>query len=344
MKGKNKLVSNKNTLLKILFFIIIFLMSINLLSFIYENSGISKYIPINNKYDDENEVIAYIDGEPITLNSTGNKIDSIIYYKNNSENLNFNREIAADYKSIAKFTVSEEVIYREGVKVGIKASRDEISEYQNSIMENLETYLNMSEDEILKKYNISEVDFRKNLEKNIIVYKYLKERTKVDDSEARKYYEENIDEFNEYRYLDILIEKEYIGKNNKKVIRDYEDAREIAMEIMKNLKNGEDFKKTGKEFENKIEGVRYLDMGYINPDEVDGVVDEEIIKLENGKIMDRPVKNRYGYNIIMKVDSRYVNFESIKSNIKEELVYKEQIEILNKLNSEYNVVMNEKYK
>lgn len=126
--------------------------------------------------------------------------------------------------------------------------------------------------------------------RNLAYIDYVKEITSED--EINKYYEEKVYGEINTKHMLVQITEEVTDENAKK----------MAEEIIKKLNSGEDFDKVAKEYGNKI---TFEELGYNGFDS--SLVNEYVEaskKLENGTYSKEPVKTRYGYHIIYKIDQK----------------------------------------
>lgn len=199
--------------------------------------------------------------------------------------------------------IIEKIISQEAEKLGLKVTDEEVDkEIKNyiSYFENEEKFK-----EFLKQSNITEEYFRKEIKKEILISKYKEEVLKdieIPIDEAKKYYEDNIDSFRDYRVRarHILVKTE-----------------DEAKEILKQLKNGKDFAELAKEKSICPSASKGGDLGYIGKDSM--LLPEfkkAALSLEPGQISDI-VKTEKGYHIIKvedKIDKLY-SFDEVKDDI-----------------------------
>lgn len=119
---------------------------------------------------------------------------------------------------------------------------------------------------------------------------YLK--TKIDQDEIQKYYDENV--YGEINTKHILIE-------TSDEVTD-EQAKAKAKEIIAKLDSGKSFDEVAKEYG---DAVVYEDLGYNGFDS--GLATEYVEAskaLENGTYSKEPVKTDFGYHVIYRVDQK----------------------------------------
>ncbi len=126
--------------------------------------------------------------------------------------------------------------------------------------------------------------------RNLAYLDYVKEITPEED--IKKYYDENVYGEINTKHMLVQITDEVTDENAKK----------MAEEIIKKLDSGEEFDKVAKEYGNKI---IFEELGYNG---FDSSLASEYVeaskKLENKKYSKEPVKTKFGYHIIYKIDQK----------------------------------------
>lgn len=174
----------------------------------------------------------------------------------------------------------------------------------------------------------------------------------VTDKEIEKYYDENI--FADITAKHILITSD---ANTKSTDAEKQEAEEKALntakEVIKKLKNGEDWDKLAKEYS---QDESNKDKGGLLPEFVHGdmVKDFEVAakNLKKGEYTTTPVKTTYGYHIIYKVDQKEEKpkLEVVKDDIIQTLANEKltndstlQITAMEKLREKYDVKIQDSY-
>lgn len=183
----------------------------------------------------------------------------------------------------------------------------EVDEQVQQCFQVYSLYYGYTEEQFLQSSGFSSKDeFREYMvfdyKRNLAYLDYVKEITSED--EINKYYEEKVYGEINTKHMLVQITEEVADENAKK----------MAEEIIKKLNSGEDFDKVAKEYGNKI---TFEELGYNGFDS--SLVSEYVEaskKLENGKYSKEPVKTRYGYHVIYKIDQKdKPSIEEIKEKI-----------------------------
>lgn len=220
--------------------------------------------------------------------------------------------------------IIEQIISQKAKELGIEVTDKEVEE-------EIKNYINYFENEekfkeFLKQSNITEEYFRKEIKKEMLISKYKEEVLKdveISIDEAKKYYEDNIDLYRDYRVRarHILVKTE-----------------DEAKEILKQLNNGKDFAELAKEKSIGPSAANGGDLGYFGKGQMVPEFEKAAFSLEPGQISDI-VKTQYGYHIIKvedKIDKVY-SFDEVKDNVIEELKNREYDKKLKELRENADV-------
>ena len=158
-----------------------------------------------------------------------------------------------------------------------------------------------------------------NYRRDLAVKDYIKSTIK--DKEVEKYYEENI--YGDVRVKHILIEPETLtGMTTEEIEDAKKDALKTAKDLIKKLKNGEDFDKLAKEYsDDKSNSEKGGDLGWFNTGEMEKEFEKASFELKKGKYTTSPVETSYGYHIIYKTDEKdKPKLKDVKEDILDTLV------------------------
>ena len=154
-----------------------------------------------------------------------------------------------------------------------------------------------SEDELRE---IISLDYKRDLAIQDYVAKDV-----VTDEEVKDYYENKV--IGDVKASHILIKPDTSDDDSEEVKeKKEEEALKEAESIIKKLDDGEDFSKLAKKYsDDKATASKGGDLGYFNNDDN---LDEDFVTaaagLKKGKYTTEPVKTKYGYEIILKVDEK----------------------------------------
>ncbi len=182
----------------------------------------------------------------------------------------------------------------------------------------------------LEDSGMEEKYFRQEMKTQLLYWKIRDKVTakiKVDDAEAQKYYQDNIDYYTEpagmqVSHILVATEKE-------------------ALDILAQLKAGSDFAELAQQSSTCPSKEVGGDLGTINEESnLDATFKEAALKLQPGEITQEPVKTDYGYHLIKagdKVETKVHPFEEVKNSVvadleqqKKDKAFGEYLENLNK--------------
>ncbi len=159
---------------------------------------------------------------------------------------------------------------------------------------------------------------------------YVEKKSKVTDAEAKNYYEKNKSDFVEVKAQHILIKNKNTANN-----------------LYQRIKKGESFDDIAKNYsEDETTKSSAGDLGYFTKGMMVKEFEDTAFSLSAGEVSE-PVKTIYGYHIIKVNDKRKISFDDSKDRIikmMREKKKKENFEnLINKIKSENQVIINEKY-
>ena len=241
------------------------------------------------------------------------------------------------------------ILNSEMDKYDIKVSKSEIDAAEEEAVSRFASKEQFKE--LLKANGASYEDFRKNLEQEIRIKKYVDSISMVSigDSEAEKYYKKNPAKFEypeQVRASHILIsanldaEKAKLKKDNKdltpeeintqaeaKMSEARDKAEALRAEAEKNPSSFAELAK--KNSQDKISAVKGGDLGFFTKDEMTEEFSKAAFSLKPETISG-VIKTPYGYHIIMVTDRKEAGkytFEETKKDIKELLENQEKMKI-----------------
>ena len=176
----------------------------------------------------------------------------------------------------------------------------------------LQQYFGVSTEEELEEM------LRLEYKRNKAVKEYISDN--LTDKEIKKYYEDNI--YGEIKASHILISVDVDDKATDDEKKEAEEnALKKAKEVIKKLDNGKDFAKLAKEYStDEATKEKGGDLGYFQPSDMVDEFSSAVRELKKGKYNTEPVKTKFGYHIILKVDEKETaELKDVKSEIKEKL-------------------------
>lgn len=204
---------------------------------------------------------------------------------------------------------------------------DEEKEYLNNQIDELKSSAkenNISYDDLLSYYGFkSDKDvkeyFRLTYRRDLAVNEYVQKDLK--DSEIEKYYEDEV--YGDIKVKHILIAPDTTDDmSSEEKEKAEKTAKKEAEDIIKKLKDGEDFDKLAKKYSDDSSNAKKGgDLGWISTGDMVEEFDAAAFKLKKGKYTTSPVKTTYGYHIIYKVDEKdKPKLDEAKDDIIETLV------------------------
>ena len=303
----------------------------------------------------KNEAVATVNGETITLGNYEkllalNKLSMESYY--GSDIWSKEVEDGKTYKDTLKDMVlqtmiSSEVVYQQAKKDKILPTDEQVQEQIDSFNEQVKNdkeYQNK-----LKKMGIDEeflkYQFSRDLANNNLKAKFTDD-TKISESEMKKYYEENKDDF----YTDTVTASHILLKtidDNGNELSDEKkkEAKKKAEEALKKVKSGEDFAQVAKEYSEDSTASNGGELGTFGRGQMVSEFENAAFSMKPGEISDI-IKTQYGYHIIKvteRVDEQK-SYDDVKDEIKSTLAsqeyskYIEKIEKNTKIEKSENVV------
>ena len=201
---------------------------------------------------------------------------------------------------------------KEYVKEQI-AELEEVAESNGMTFISYINYYGFEDKEAVEEY------FVLNYRRDLAVNDYVKSTIK--DKEVEKYYKENI--YGDIRVKHILIEPETLtGMTTEEIADAKKEAEKTAKDIIKKLKDGEDFDKLAKEYsDDKSNSDKGGDLGWFNTGEMEKEFEKASFELKKGKYTTTPVETSYGYHIIYKTDEKAKpELKDVKEEILDTLV------------------------
>lgn len=141
------------------------------------------------------------------------------------------------------------------------------------------------------------------------------------DKEINKYYEENI--FGDIKVKHILITPNTLeGMTTEETEKANKEALNTAKEVIKKLNAGEDFDKLVKKYsEDEATKNNNGDLGWVATGDMLEEFEDAAFALKKGSYTTTPVKTKYGYHIILKVDEKTKpTLKDVKEDITNTLV------------------------
>jgi peptidyl-prolyl cis-trans isomerase C len=221
--------------------------------------------------------------------------------------------------------ITNELLFQETKKKGIKAEEQAINEQLNKIKQrfpNEEAYKST-----IGKMNLSEADIITQIEKGLSIQQLVKQefspKVNVSDKETRAYYDGHQDMFKrpeEVRASHILIKVDSKADKSQKA-----DAYKKISEIQVKIKQGGDFATLAKEFSEGPSNVKGGDLGFFKRGQMVKPFEEAAFALSPGQVSGI-VETRFGYHIIKvfeKNPESVSEYSAVKDRLKQSLEQQE---------------------
>lgn len=203
---------------------------------------------------------------------------------------------------------------------------DEEKEYIDEQIESIKNSAteNMTFEQILAYYGFESEDdlrdyFSLTYKRNKAVNEYVAGTIK--EKEIKKYYEDSI--YGQINVKHILIEPETLdGMTTEETKEAEEKALKEAKEVIKKLKNGEEWDTLAEKYSDDSSNAKKGgDLGWISTGDTESEFEEAAFALKKGSYTTSPIKTKYGYHIIYKVDEKEKpSYEDSKEGIIDTLV------------------------
>lgn len=296
-----------------------------------------RLLPASYKNYSNNKVYATIGDAKIT----GNDLNSVmgpIFYSNGLQKMD-DSQIETLESTMLEYLVNIEVLYKEAKENNIEVTDDQVQENYDQTISNINSQYNLSEEEYLEKFDLTEEKLKQRIKKELMGAEYLEDYSDVSEEEAKNYYEKNKNDYNQVRVSHILIsnyeDNEEVSDSQK------EKNKQTAEELLKMALDGEDFSTLANTYSDDSSASNGGDLGYLTKDEMGSNFAEIAFSMENGEIYDEIIETSNGYHIIKKIDEKNQDFDDIKDDIIETLEDTKQTILMQDLYTKYDVKIND---
>ncbi len=283
----------------------------------------------NTKTKNGKDIVVSVDGKTITADDLYDELK-----KQSGETVAINL--------IDEYILNKEYKTTDEMK---KSAESTIENYKNTYGDSYSQFLQyngIENDAELKEILI------KNSKLTNVTENYIKEN--LSEKEMKDYYEENIYGDISAKHILISTELDEDATDEEKEAKEKE-AKEKAEEIIKKLKNGEDFSELAKEYsDDEASKKNGGDLGYFNSGDMVQEFEDAAYKLEVNEYTTTPVKTEYGYHIIMKTGQKdKPSYKKSKDTIQEKLIEKKKdedstisVKAMIALRKKYNIKIKDK--
>jgi peptidyl-prolyl cis-trans isomerase C len=232
------------------------------------------------------------------------------------------RQVTSIQNEVLESMVRVELLYQESRKSGIKPDEKAVEQEIKALKQQFASESEYTND--LKRRNISEEILRSRLEKNSSVQQYIERqfasKTAVTDNDMVSYYEGHVDLFK--HPLEVSASHILVQLDPKSDASHKQEAHRKVEQILKDLKNGQDFAALARERSDGPTRTNGGDLGYIKSGQLNKQLESVVFSLKSGEISGI-VETDYGYHLFKVVDIKPASilaYESVKERIRQYLM------------------------
>ncbi|MEX2263784.1 MAG: peptidylprolyl isomerase [Bryobacteraceae bacterium] len=178
-----------------------------------------------------------------------------------------------------------------------------------------------------------------------LLFQDLTATLKIEEADARAYYEEHKSEYEQARARHILIKfkgSPLPSKEGKPELTD-EEALAKVQQLRTRINGGEDFAAIAKaESDDTVSGGEGGDLGFFTRGQMVREFDEVAFSLPAGQLSD-PVKTRFGYHLIRVEQRGAKTFDELRPDVEKKLRPELTRKVLDGLRQQSNVTIDEEF-
>lgn len=225
--------------------------------------------------------------------------------------------------------IERELLYHEAKRLGLSIKKAEIKEVFNKSKESFKKKKDFND--ALKKQGLTEESYKKLIEKELLVKRFLKQEVEdkagVGEEDLEKYYNENKKRFFAAERIKLLEMSVTVPATATKEER--ENKKKKAEELLNRLKAGEDFSEVAYNYSEDDYRVKGGDLGWVHKGRLEPGIEDAALKLKIGEISGL-IETIYGYHIVKleeKKPAEQLSFSEVKDSLKKELETKKHKEL-----------------
>lgn len=184
--------------------------------------------------------------------------------------------------------------------------------------------------------NMNPDEFRKAIFRNLSIKRYLDKviysKIVIKETEVRKYYDENLDEF--MGRESVHLRQIFVRGPKVDDDKEWRSVNEKALEIIRSARKGTSFINLARRYSDEPSGANDGgDMGVVQKGNLHSSFETVIFKLDDGAISE-PLKSRHGihiFNVVKRTPSTVMPFELIKDKLHTKLRKKRAQEMVRQL-------------
>jgi len=231
-------------------------------------------------------------------------------------------QIASIQKEVIESLIRREILYQESRKAGIKIDKKDIDKEIDILKKKFLSDAEFKNE--LARRNLSEDTLRAQLERGLLIQKHVEQqflkKVKVTDADVMAYYESHLSALKQplqVRVSHILIQTDSKSEPSRK-----QEARRKAEQILKDLKDGKDFKTIAREQSDGPTRTSGGDLGYIKKGQLEKQFESVVFNLKTEEISD-VIETNYGFHLFKVTDRKpesIVSYDNVKEQIKQLLL------------------------
>lgn len=304
----------------------------------YVGTDVGRNLPATHKSYTKSQVLASVGDVKITGADFSKRMEPYFYYQGLKKLSN--EEIESQEVNTINYMTNLEALYKAGKEAKITVTNDEVDSNYSKIMSSIESSFNLTEDEFLKRFDLTKDYIKESLKKEMVATKYLQDNSEVSEKEAKNYYNNNKEDFFEIRASHILISN-YDEEGNEVSDDKKKENKELAEKLLKRVLNGESFDDLALEnTDDTYTASSGGDLGYFTKGQMDESFEDAAFSLKVDEIYPKVVETNYGYHIIKKTGERYSDFDDEKKSLIETLTNNKQSTLLEDALEKYDVKIN----
>ncbi len=263
-----------------------------------------------------NRIVATVDGEPITAH----ELERFKIERNADPNL--------PDSAILDALVTEKLLQREALALGIQASDADVDAYVNEVKQK-----NHLDDDrfrqALAREGLTLEQYRERVKTEIqrtqLVNREIRGRVNVSPAEVKRYYDAHLDDYAVSER--VTVRDIFFAVDRDADEEEIDHVRTKAEEVRAMIAGGKDFEKLAKQFSEGPGADKGGLLGTVSSDELDPELAKAVGSLEKGKVSE-PIRTAAGFHLL-RVDDRtsagHKKVEEVSDSIKESL-YNENLE------------------
>ena len=219
-------------------------------------------------------------------------------------------EVKGYAADVAKNMLIQKLLVREAEAKGFKKDAD-------AAKAQVETYKTQAGEQFkatLDAMGLTEADLMDKVAEQLQIKAFIDSLAKVDEKEAREFYDKNPNLFKAMKASHILAKYKDVEAGKEPTQEDKDEALARIKEAQKMLADGKSFEDVAKEKSDCPSGKQGGDLGEFGEGQMVPEFEKALLALEEGQISE-PVESRFGYHIIKSGGKSNKSFEEVKERV-----------------------------